>query len=397
LLSLVFAIGKIGLLAVIVLVVGGKLIPAMLMSIARTRSRELFTLSVLAVALLIAVGAAVLFDASMALGAFLAGMVVGASKLSEAAASDALPMKDAFAVIFFVATGMLFDPSILLENYKLFLLLMVIILLAKPLTALLIVVGLGYSSSAALTVAIGLAQIGEFSFILSGEASRLGLLPEAGGSVLVAAAIFSIALNPLLFMLVPKLERSIRSRPQLWNKLNRRAAKRGQKANETAAGKLAGAAHQDKAVIVGYGPVGRTLTRLLRESGVHTVIVDTNVDTISALHEEGGNAIFGDACKADILKAAGIEQAKYLVVTPPELGMRIPVINTARNLTRDLIIYSRARYISERRTLQQFGVTQICAEELESAVVLAEMVMQNQGLDEAKIEAEILNIRKELG
>ncbi|MCL2208519.1 MAG: cation:proton antiporter, partial [Fibromonadales bacterium] len=167
--SLFVAIGKMGLVAVVILAGGKKVIPWMLTQIARTRSRELFTLAVLAVALLIATGA-YYFGASFALGAFFAGMVVGQSKLSEQAAADAMPMKDAFSVLFFVAVGMLFDPNALLENTQLFVMLMGIIIIAKPLAALVVVIGLGYSTLTAFTVAIALSQIGEFSFILAGEA-----------------------------------------------------------------------------------------------------------------------------------------------------------------------------------------------------------------------------------
>src|SRR6185295_19074100 len=218
--SVGLALLKLGALTVVVLVGGAKAIPWILNRVARTRSRELFTLTVLVVALAVATGSAAFFGASMALGAFLAGMVVGQSKESHQAAADALPMRDAFAVLFFVSVGMLFDPRLLVQQPALVLSVMGIILVAKPLVAMVMVLGLGYSVRAALTVAIGLAQIGEFSFILADQAHKLKILPQAGQSVLVAAALLSISLNPLLFRAEAPIERWLAGRPGLWRLLN---------------------------------------------------------------------------------------------------------------------------------------------------------------------------------
>lgn len=390
-LSFIFAMAKIGLLAVVVLLGGKKFIPWILSQIARTRSRELFTLAVLALALLIATGSVLIFEASFALGAFLAGMAVGQSKLSEQAAADALPMKDAFAVLFFVAVGMLFDPVVLLEQTELFLVLMGIILIAKPLAALIVVVVLGYSTTTAFTVALALAQIGEFSFILSGEARKLGFITPENESVLIAAAILSLALNPLLFRTVPMLERILGKHKKLWSLLNWRVA---QRANELKPAKRDDLTEQRKAVVVGYGPVGETITRIFKRANIHPVIIDMNVDTIAFLHENGIEAVFGDASKADILKAAGIEQASYLVITPPDLTSRIPVASTARNLNENVIIYSRAHYIKERAMLEKTGVSKVCCEEVESAIGIAGMVLQNEGADEVRIKEETADIRE---
>jgi len=391
-LSFIFAVLKMSLLAAVVLIGGKKFIPWILTQIARTRSRELFTLAVLALALLIATGSVVVFEASFALGAFLAGMAVGQSKLSEQAAADALPMKDAFAVLFFVAVGMLFDPVVLFEQTKLFLILMGIILIAKPLAALVVVVVLGYSTTTAFTVALALAQIGEFSFILSGEARKLGLITPEKESVLIAAAILSLALNPLLFRLVPVLEKILSKNKKLWSFLNWRATHRVKKF-ETA--KHKDLAKQRSAVVVGYGPVGKTITRIFKEAGIHPVIIDMNVDTIAFLHENGTEAVFGDASKADILKAAGIERASYLIITPPDLAARIPIAGTARNLSENVVIYSRARYITERAMLEKIGVSKVCYEEAEAAVGIAEMVLQDEGADDARIKEETANIREQ--
>lgn len=390
-LSFIFAMVKIGLLAVVVLLGGKKFIPWILSQVARTRSRELFTLAVLALALLIATGSVLIFEASFALGAFLAGMAVGQSKLSEQAAADALPMKDAFAVLFFVAVGMLFDPVVLLEQMELFLVLMGIILIAKPLAAFIVVVVLGYSTTTAFTVALALAQIGEFSFILSGEARKLGFINSENESVLIAAAILSLALNPLLFRMVPMLEKVLSKHKKLWSLLNWRVAQRAGELRPTISNVSIG---QRKAVVVGYGPVGETITDIFKRANIHPVIIDMNVDTIAFLHENGIEAVFGDASKADILKAAGIEQASYLAITPPDLASRLPVASTARNLNENVTIYSRAHYIKERAMLEKMGVSKVCCEEVEAAISIAGMVLQNEGTDEARIKEETADIRE---
>jgi CPA2 family monovalent cation:H+ antiporter-2 len=222
-LALGLAAVKIGALVALTFLLGGRLIPWLLERMDATGSRELFTLAVLVVALGIAVGSATLFGVSMALGAFLAGMVVGRSDFSLRAASEALPMRDAFAVLFFVSAGMLFDPRSLLEAPAMAAATFAIIVLAKPLAALGIALGLGYPPKVALAVAVALAQIGEFSFILAALGKGLGLLPDAATNALVAAAIVSIALNPLLYRLVDPVEAWAARRPRLWHWLTARA------------------------------------------------------------------------------------------------------------------------------------------------------------------------------
>jgi len=392
--SLGIALVKIGALAAIVLVGGGRFVPWMLEKIAKTRSRELFTLSVLAFALAVAAVSALTFGASMALGAFLAGMVVGQTRMSEEAAADALPFKDAFAVLFFVSVGMLFDPRLVLDHLPLFLAVMAIILLAKPLGAFLIVSVLGYSVGTALTVAGALAQIGEFSFILSSEARKLDLIPVEGASVLVAAALVSIALNPLLFKGWAALEGVLRGRKRLWAALNRRSEARGRALNEAGAAALEDGAGKVRAVVAGFGPVGRTASRLLESFGVESVVIDLNIDTISGLSAEGRPAIYGDASKADILEAAGIVRAEYLIVTLPDLTARIKVIMAARRLNPNLKLFARARYLTERESLEKLGVTEVCYEEAEAAVSLAKLLLRSEGAEESAVSAEVRKLRE---
>ena len=261
-LALALAAAKLGVLVAFTLVVGGRLIPWVLGQVARTNSRELFTLTILVLALGIAVTSAKLFGASMALGAFLAGMVVGRSDFSQRAASEALPMRDAFAVLFFVSVGMLFDPRDLTEAPGLVAATLGMVFVGKPVAAMMIVWFLRCPLRTGLSVAVALAQIGEFSFILATVARDLGLLPEPAHNALVAASILSISLNPLLYRLIDGFELKLKARPSLWRILNARA---NGKAHD--AGSVAEPSYTKKpvAIVVGFGPVGRTLTRLLRE------------------------------------------------------------------------------------------------------------------------------------
>ncbi|MRG93769.1 cation:proton antiporter [Polyangium spumosum] len=389
-------LAKLAALVVLVLVVGARVVPWFLTRVARSRSRELFTLAVLAVALAVATGSAVIFGASMALGAFLAGMVVGQSKVSHQAAADALPMRDAFAVLFFVTVGMQLDPRSLIETPGLVLSVLAIILLAKPLAALVVVVVSGYSVRTALTVAIGLAQIGEFSFILADAALRLDLFPAEGRSVLVASAIASIALNPLLFRLMDPLEDWLRARPSIWQWLNRRAEARGEALRDRAP-KEPTRECEIRAIVVGYGPVGRTAVDILDRFHVCSVIVELSIDTVTELSNTGRNAVYGDARRPEVLQAAGIETADYLVLTTPNPETRAAVVNVVRSLEPDLPIFVRAHYMNERATLESHHATAVCYEEAEVAVRLAEMLLTEIGVDPQQIAEESIRIRVELG
>jgi CPA2 family monovalent cation:H+ antiporter-2 len=214
--------------------------------------------------------------------------------------------------------------------------------------------------------------------------------------VLVASALVSISLNPLLFKASDWVEARLRYRAKLWGLLSDRAEERGREMNTETAAKLA-RMEPDKvrAVVVGYGPVGKTLTGILKGFGIHPVIVDLNIDNVARLSEEGFSAIYGDAGNSDILKAAGVDRAKYLAITLPDLLGRIPVIVAARELNENLIILSRARYLAERATLEEFGVTEVCYEEAEAAVGLSECLLRAEGAEEQKISEESRRIRLE--
>jgi CPA2 family monovalent cation:H+ antiporter-2 len=396
--TLGLALMKLGALVAVVLLAGSHLIPRAMVHVARLRSRELFTLTVLVISIAIAAASYAFFGASMALGAFLAGMVVAQSPVSHQAAADALPMRDAFAVLFFVSVGMLFDPSCIVSDPLKVAAALGIILLAKPVTALIIVAILGHSARTAITVAIGLAQIGEFSFILSDLARKHSLMPETGHNVLVAAAIISITLNPMLFRAIPRIEAWSRERPWLWRLLNGRAEKRVAASNLGAAKRIAEGADANGrlAIVVGYGPVGRAVHRLLQEAKLSTVIIDTNMETISSLTATGQAAIFGDASHESILEQAGMRRASHLVLTLPHTSARAAVVAAARSLNPDVRILVRARYIRERADLEQAGATAAVFEEVEAAVALSRLVLADTGLHREAADRKIKDLRRQL-
>jgi monovalent cation:H+ antiporter-2, CPA2 family len=381
---------------------GKRLIPWFLRLVAQTRSRELFTLSVLALALAIATGSAYFFGVSMALGAFLAGMVVGQTEVSHQAAADALPMRDAFAVLFFVSVGMLFDPHAILEEPVLLALLLTIALLAKPLTAFLIVWLLRYSIRSALTIAIALAQVGEFSFLLADEAIRHNILSETGHSMLVACAILSITINPLLFRAIEPIEKWLRGRPRLWSRLSDQAESAGNEINRQVKERLGTSIDGDtapkvRAIIVGYGPVGQTARRVLMGFHVETAVIDLNLDTVRELTSAGDAAIYGDATRREILEAAGIHQATYLLVTIPDVLVRTLIILAAKEMKPEVRVFARARYLNERAWLEEVGASEVCTEEGEMAVGLALLLLREVGADRARIRDELKRIEAELG
>ena len=399
-LTLAWAIAKFAGLTLLVVIVGRKTIPWLLSLVARTRSRELFTLTILSLALAIATGSAVFFGVSMALGAFLGGIVVGQTEVSHQAAADALPMRDAFAVLFFVSVGMLFDPHAIIKEPRFLSGLLGIIILAKPLIAFLIIWALRYSVRTAITVAIALSQIGEFSFLVANEAMSLGILSAEEQSLLVTCALISIAVNPILFRTINPLEQWLRSKDQVWRILSRRSIGEGMKLSREESrlpepGQPSGI--KAKAVIVGYGPVGQTASRILKDFDVPLVIIDLNLDTIRSLREQGQAAIYGDASRRDILEAAGVRKAGYLLVTIPDVLTRTAVILAAKELNPGIHVFTRARYLQERAWLEEVGATDICIGEAETAIGLAILLLQEVGADGGRIQKEIRKIREEFG
>jgi len=374
------ALVKVGALAAFTMVAGGRVIPWALNRVAATGSRELFTLSVLVVALGIAVGSSKLFDVSMALGAFMAGMVVGRSEFSVRAASEALPMRDAFAVLFFVSVGMLLDPGHLLRAPSLVALTLAVVVIGKPLVALAIVLLFGYPLRVALGVAVALAQIGEFSFILANLGAALGMLSSEATNTLIAVAIISITANPLLYRLNDRID--------IW------AARRSRPVVIADAGpSMQGL---DQAVVVGYGPVGRTVTRLLRENQIDPTVIELNMDTVRALRAEGIAAVYGDARHLDTLTSAGIATARGLIVTVAGMTAVEETIRLARQANPALQILVRVAYLRERGALRQAGATAVFSGEGEVALALTESVLQNLGATPEQIDRERARVHAEL-
>jgi CPA2 family monovalent cation:H+ antiporter-2 len=391
-LSLTITALKVTALVAFTALVGVRVIPKLLDHVSRTRSRELFTLTVLVIALGIAVGASLIFSVSMALGAFLAGMVVGRSEYSLRAASDALPMRDAFAVLFFVSVGMLLDPLGLVAAPGAVIGALVVVLVAKPLVALLIVRALRYPVRVSLTVAIALSQIGEFSFILSTIGRDLGLLSSAASNSLVAASIVSIVLNPLLYRSVKPIERWLAGHPRLWALLS--PADR----DHDVALSSASPAHalQYRAVVIGYGPTGRTVVRLLRDSDIVPTVIDLNVDTIRTLRQEGITAVYGDATKADTLAGAGVASAVTLVLSSAGMEHSAEVIRAARELNPRIRVLARVGYLRDLTTLRQAGADSVYSGEGEVALAFVEDVLVDLGATPEQVDRERARAHQEL-
>lgn len=373
--ALALAAAKMGLLVVTTVVVGGRVIPWVMERIAATRSRELFTLAVLVIALGIAVGSAKLFGVSMALGAFLAGMVVGRSEFSLRAASDALPMRDAFAVLFFVSVGMLFDPAAMLQSPWAVAAALAIVLVAKPLAALAIVLALGYPRRIAVPVAVALAQIGEFSFILASLGAQLGVMPAEAVNTLVATAIVSITLNPLLYRSIDTWER--------W--LVRRLPAADRAGDEESA---AGPAPTQRAIVVGYGPVGQTVTQLLLDNDIEPTVIELNLDTVRRLKAFDVRAIYGDASRPEVLAEAGAGQAANLVLTSAAGSLDEEIIRRAKELNPAIHILARTHYVRELPKLQRAGAEDVFAAEGEVALAFAVRIMERLGASGEQIDRE---------
>lgn len=391
--AIIWSSVKIGLLIAFVIYGGGKALPWLLGKVAATRSRELFTLTVLVLALGIAVSAAILFGVSMALGAFLAGMVVGRSDFSSRAASEALPMRDAFAVLFFVSVGMLFHPSFVLQAPGLVAATLGIIILGKPIAALAIVLLLGYPLRVALSVAAALAQIGEFSFILAAMGRDLNILHQDATSALIAASIVSISLNPILYGLIDRFEERAKRSPRLWRWLNARSRLEipGHRPVNDDDGDT-----KHQAVVVGYGPVGRTLVRLLQENGIEPTVIDLNLDTVQRLRTKGLPATYGDATHRETILEAGAKEAIALILSSSGMRGSEETIRIARELNPRIRVLARAGYLREVAALRRAGADVVFASEGEIALTMTEFILRQLGASPDQIDRERDRVRSEL-
>lgn len=362
---------------------GGWLIPKILTKIAKTGSRELFTLSILATAMCIAVGSAILFDVSMALGAFLAGMVVGRSEFSLRAATEALPLRDAFAVLFFVSVGMLFDWSGFTESLGLVIATLAVIIIGKPLIAFLVVIFMRYPLKVALSVAIVLSQIGEFSFILATMGRDLNILPENASNILISAAIISITINPILYRGVGKLECWVNDcSPGLSRKIQNRCSMIDSSPLKTEL------SEKTRAVVIGYGPVGQTVTRLLKENNIDPTIIELNVETVQYLLKEGCRAIYGDASRIDTLREAGVNKAEILIISAANIPGSNEIVKQARRLNPDIRIIARTVYVSDISSLRNAGADVVFSDEGELALSVTEFILRQSGATPDQIDRE---------
>lgn len=389
--SATFAIGlatlKIVALVVFVFVVGGWVIPRLLTHIAATGSRELFTLGVLAIAMGIAVGSAAVFGVSMALGAFLAGMVVARSDFSLRAATDAMPMRDAFAVLFFVGVGMLFDFHSLVESPWLILATLGVVLIGKPAAALVFVVLLRYPLRVALSVAVALAQIGEFSFILATMGRQLAILPEQATDILVAAAVVSITLNPLLYRAVRPVESWVSRRRWLWRWLNVHDSDVSDRPARSAS---------RRAIVVGFGPVGQTVMRLMQDNAIEPVIVELNLETVQDLRLAGIAAVYGDASRPETLRQAGIAHADILILSASSIESDLEVVRVARELCPRIRVLARTTYLREAPSLRLAGADGVFTGEGEVALAMTEFILGQFNATREQIDRERERIREDL-
>ena len=362
--------GKVALFIGFMVIGGRRFVPWIAWHIARVGPRELFTLCVIAIAMGIAYGAAELFGVSFALGAFFAGMVMRESPLSHRAAEESLPFRDSFSVLFFVSVGMLFDPQVLLHEPLRIVAVVAIIVIGKSLAAFVLVLLFGYPLNTALTVSAGLAQIGEFSFILAGLGLSLGILPEAASSLILAGAIISIAVNPLVFHAIEPL--------QVWIRAKSKRAQLFERSEDPLAtlpmtvdlNRLSG-----HVVIVGYGRVGRRIGTALAAQGISFVLAEENREIIQAAREQGIAAVSGDATEPMVLVQAHIHRARLLVIaTPDSLNVR-RMIEIARTVNPRIETVVRTHSEQEAELLEKEGAGKIFLGEHELASSMSQYVL----------------------
>jgi len=359
-------LAKVAAFLVLMFVVGRRVVPWLLERVARTGSRELFTLAVLATALGVAVGAAALFGVSFALGAFFAGVVISESDLSHKAAADALPLQDAFAVLFFVAVGMLFDPTILVRKPLQVLAVVFVVMIGKSVAAFVIVRVFRHPLHTSLTISASLAQIGEFSFILAAMGVSLGLLPQSGQSLIVAGALLSITLNALIFQAIAPFERWVRARPVLARWLDSPPGRVPELPAGLHAEELRG-----HAVLVGHGRVGGRVADALAERNIPYLVVEEDRANAVSLRDRGLSVVYGDAARPGVLEHAGLRQARLLVITAPEPFQARAIIDLARRIHPTIDIAVRTHSDAERAYLEEREVGKVVMGEQELADAMA--------------------------
>jgi CPA2 family monovalent cation:H+ antiporter-2 len=377
--SLTIALVKISVFVLFMLVIGRRVFPWLLGYVAETGSRELFSLSVIATAVGIAYGSAKLFGVSFALGAFFAGMIMRESHLSHRAAQESLPLRDAFSVLFFVSVGMLFDPSVLLHQPLRVLAVVAIIIFGKSLVSFILVLAFRYPLNTALTVSAGLAQIGEFSFILTGLGMSLGLLPHEGQSLVLAGAIISISLNQFVFQAIKPAEKWIRSRSSLARKLEQSVDPLAELPTTVSSSYVTG-----HIIIVGYGRVGKRIGETLAEKNLHFVVAEQNRELVEKLRKTGLHAVAGDSADPVVLIQAHIVRARALVIAIPDTLKALKMIETARLLNPDVEILIRTHSEEEATLLRNENAGMVFLGEHELAHNMTHHLLQKLQLDERR-------------
>ncbi len=373
--ALALTLGKVVAFVATMLLVGRRVLPRLLWLVARTGSRELFTLCVISAAVGVAYVSSYLFDVSFALGAFFAGMMMRESELSHRAAEESLPLRDAFAVLFFVSVGVLFDPMVLLEHPAKLVAVVAIVMLANPLLAAGLVLAFRYPLNTAMTVGASLSQIGEFSFILAALGVALGLLPTHAQSLIVAAALISIAANPLVFAGLRPAHAWIRARSRLARRLERRGDPLATLPMSTGENYLSG-----QVVLVGYGRVGRRIAQALSAQGVPYVVAEQNRERVRELREKNIAAVSGDAADPAVLIQAHIARASMLVIATPDTVSVRRMAEVARTLNPAIEIALRTHSEEEARLLSKDNVGMVFFGEHELASAMTRHVLARRGI-----------------
>lgn len=375
--TLLLTLLKVSAFIAFMLIVGKRLIPKIMLLVARIGSRELFTLTVVASAVTIAYGSYVLFGVSMALGAFFAGMVVKESDFSHRAEEETLPLREIFSILFFVSVGMLFNPSIIVEQPLQILGVVAIIMLGKTLAAMALVLFFRYPLNTALTVGASLAQIGEFSFILATLGLSLKLITPEAQNLILAGALISITLNSFMFTAIEPVQRWIRERSHLARLLERSADPLAMLPDEVDQSYL-----KNQVVMVGYGEVGRRIARSLQEQNIRVVIAEENREIVENLRNKGIAAVSGNATEPAVLIQAHIMHARMLVVSPMDILYVRRMAEIARQLNPGIEIMLCAESIEEARVLEQESIGRVYYAKSEMASNMTHHILVQMGFDE---------------
>ncbi len=387
--TLVMTLTKVSVFVAAMLVFGKKLIPRILGRVARTGNRELFTLGTVAVALGVAFGASALFGVSPALGAFFAGVVISESDLSHQAGAEMLPLQEVFTVLFFVSVGMMFNPKVLYQHPMHVLLALFVVMVCKSLITAAIVLVFRYPVGTALRISAGLAQIGEFSFILLAVGISLKIVPAPALSIVLAASILSIALNPWVFRTIAPIEQFLKKRPRVLALLERpdvEAPDAGNFEEEMS----------DHVVMIGFGRVGGTVAKALEHEGIPYIVVDQDRLIIDELKQRGVPTVFGDAARPGILDHAGLRQARLLLVATPARSHAREIIEYAHQVNPDIVICVRTHTYADVKYFEELGIQRIVMGEMELALEMAHHTLLSYGRDEEHTE-DLLELLRDEG